>query len=153
MKIEKKLINHKLYKGKRPEKIKYIVVQNINNKHTSHYHVLNGNAIQVVPDEQMTDSVNGGRLNRNGYLHGICTKYNSVSIGLSDDLSEQDIETCLRLIMTLKQRYDVENDNIVRQMDITGEHNPKTWHDMNKWKKNIKDKLIDFSFAKTTKSE
>lgn len=83
----------------------------------------------------------------------ICTKYNSVSIGLSDTLSEQDIETCLRLIMTLKQRYDVENDNIVRQMDITGEHNPKTWHDMNKWKKNIKDKLIDFSFAKTTKSE
>ena len=151
MKIEKKILDPKFYGAKRPNDIKYIVVQTINNKSVMHYYVSEGNASQLVPDENMTDSVNGGKLNRRGYLHGLCTKYNSISIGLPDTISKEDKETCVKLIMTLKQRYDIKNDNIVRQMDITGEMNPNEWHDDEKWKAEIKNKLIDMSFVKETK--
>lgn len=58
-------------------------------------------------------------------------------------MSKDDEETCIRLIMTLKQRYDIKNDNIVRKMDITGELNPMKWHDNEKWNKDIKGRLID----------
>ena len=143
MKIEKKLLDRKFYGDKRPQNIKYIVIQDINNNSVTHYYIADGVVTQIVPDENMTDSVNGGKLNRRGYLHGICTKYNSLSVGLPNNMSKDDEETCIRLIMTLKQRYDIKNDNIVRKMDITGELNPMKWHDNEKWNKDIKGRLID----------
>ena len=148
MKIEKKILDSKFYGDKRTCDIKFIVVQDISNRSITHYYISEEKATQIVPDENMTNAVNGGRLNKRGYLHGICNKYNSISIGLSDKMSEEDKETCLRLIMALKQRYDINNDNIVRQMDITGELNPTIWHDDVKWKKDIKDKLIGIKQTK-----
>ena len=45
--------------------------------------------------------------------------------------------------MTIKQRYKVNKDNIIRQKDVTGEIDPAEWHDNDKWNKDIKNKLID----------
>ena len=143
MKIEKRYADPKHYSDKRQDGIVYIVIQALENKPTPHYHVSNGKAIQFVPDDFMSDSVNGGKLNGCGYLHGICTKYNCISIGVTDNMSEEDKTVCLNLVMTLKQRYGIKNENIVRQRDVTGEYTPCVWCDNGKWKEDIKDKLID----------
>lgn len=144
MKIEKKIVDTKYYDSKRnANDIKYIVIQTIGNKPTPHYHVINGDATQFIPDNYMSNSVNGAKLNKRGYLHGVCTKYNSISIGVPENMSDDDKQTCLNLIMTLKQRYKVKNNNIIRQTDVTGENNPAVWHDEDKWKNDIQNKLID----------
>lgn len=143
MKIEKRIASPEHYSDMRREKIIYIVVQNINNKATPHYHISNGKAIQVVPDDYMSNSVNGGRLNQYGTLHGVCTKYNSISIGVNDIMSEEDVTMCLNLIMTLKQRYRIENCNIIRQKDVTGEASPENWANDDAWNMAVKNKLID----------
>lgn len=144
MKIEKKLVSPKYFGDKRPvDDIKYIVIQETGNKATPHYHIMDGEAIQAVPDEYLSDSVNGPKLCFYGYLHGICNKYNSISIGVPSKMSQEDKQTCLNLIMTIKQRYKIKDDNIIRQMDVTGEINPEEWHDNEKWNKDIKNKLIE----------
>lgn len=144
MKIERRIADNRLYGDRRDKaNIKYIVVQTIENRPTAHYHVVNGEAIQLVPDGNMSNSVNGGKLSPKGILHGICTKYNSISIGLPYNLTPEDIQTCIKLIMTIKQRYNVENENVIRQMDITGEPNPERWFKDDKWNQDIKSNLID----------
>lgn len=144
MKIEKKLTNPKYFDGERPkEDIKYIVIQNIDNIAIPHYHLSDGKVIQVIPDDNMTDAVSGPKLTRFGVLHGICSKYNSISIGVPYKMSAEDKQMCLNLIMTIKQRYKIKNDNIIRQKDITGIMNPDVWHDNDKWNTDIKNKLID----------
>ena len=144
MKIEKRIADAKHYGDKRSTKdIKYIVIQNITNKPVSHYNIINGEAIQIIPDDHIGNSVSGPRLNRRGYLHGVCTKYNSVSIGVPCKLSDSDKQMCFNLIMTIKQRYKINDDDIIRQMDVTGEMDPETWHDSDSWNKDIKNKLID----------
>lgn len=146
MKIEKRLISYKNIKEKRTkDEIKYIVVQTIEENKLSHYRIVNGKAIQFIPDTGLSDSVNGARLSFLGHLHGICTKYNSISIGITDNISNDDIQTCYNLIMTLKQRYNIDKKNIVRQLDVTGVSNPEIWQDNNAWEKDIISKLIDFS--------
>lgn len=45
--------------------------------------------------------------------------------------------------MTIKQRYRIDNENIIRQYDVTGEMNPKEWCDVVLWDKDIKKNLID----------
>lgn len=144
MKIEKKLADSKYYGPKRTlSDIKYIVVQDIRNNTIPHYHIINETAIQIIPDYHMNDSVNGAKFSKNGYLHGICTKYNSISIGVPDNMSDHDKQLCFNLVMTLKQRYKIKNENIVRQLDVTGERNPVEWHASEKWNNDIKNKLID----------
>lgn len=144
MKIERKIAEPRHYGDKRSTKdIKFIVIQTIGNKATTHYHITDGTAIQFVPDDHMSDSVNGPRMNRLGIFHGICTKYNSISIGVPSKMSDDDVQTCLNLIMTLKQRYKINNNDIVRQKDITGENDPVKWYDDYKWTNDIKNKLID----------
>lgn len=144
MKIERRIADDKKLGEKRDKsEIKYIVIQTITNKPISHYHVVNGEAIQFIPDGNTSDSVNGGRLSSRGVLHGICTKYNSVSIGLSDNLTAEDLQTCIKLIMTIKQRYNINNENVIRQMDITGEPNPERWFNDDRWNKEIKYNLIE----------
>ena len=144
MKIEQQLLASELYGEKRNKKdIKYIVVQDIGNKHSPHYIVYEGKAIQKIPDDYASDSVNGCRLNRFGYLHGICTKYNSISIGIPSKMLTESKEMCVNLIMTLKQRYKISDDNIIRQMDITGELNPVCWHEFKTWERDVINKLIE----------
>lgn len=144
MKIEKKLVSPKYYGDKRStDDIMYIVIQERGNKATPHYHIISGEAIQAIPDEYLSDAVNGPRLSFYGYLHGISNKYNSISIGVPSKMSEEDKQMCLNLIMTIKQRYKIKDNNIIRQMDVTGEINPEEWHDNEKWKKDIRNKLIE----------
>lgn len=144
MKIERKIAEPRHYGDKRSTRdIKYIVLQTIGNKATTHYHISDGIAIQFVPDDHMSNAVNGAKMNRLGVLHGICTKYNSISIGVPCKMSEEDIQTCLNLVMTLKQRYKINNNDIVRQKDITGEVDPGKWYDDDCWNNDIKNKLID----------
>lgn len=144
MRIEKKFAHCKCYGDKRDiNDIDYLVIKSIDNKPITHYHVVNGTAIQLIPDENISDSVNGPRLCAKGYLHGICTRYNSISIGVSDKLSENDIQTLIKLVMTLRQRYKVKSDNVIRQKDITGECCPEIWYEDDTWKQDIKDKLIE----------
>ena len=144
MKIEKKIADPKYYDEKRDTNdIKYIVIQTVSNKATPHYHIVDGKAIQVVPDVYMSNSINGAKVNEFGYLHGICTKYNCISIGVPEDMSDEDKQTCLNLVMTIKQRYKIKNENIVRQLNVTGEINPREWFDYDKWKRDIQNKLID----------
>ena len=154
MKIEKKITSQKHYGDIRSiDDIVFIVLQTIDNSPVTHYHVVDGTAIQLVPDNYISDSVNGPRYSKFGYLHGICTKYNCISIGVPEKMSQEDKQTCLNLIMTLKQRYKIHEDNVIRQMDVTGEVDPVEWHNNDKWKKDIKDKLIDWSYTRTTDSE
>lgn len=144
MKIERQLAPIKCYGGKRSKNdIVYIVLQDIDNKPLTHYRIIEGQAIQKIPDDYVSDAVNGPRFSRNGYLHGICTKYNSISIGIPDHMTEDDVQTCLHLIMTIKQRYKVHNDCIIRKTDVTGEINPESLFDNDRWKADIKDKLIE----------
>ena len=144
MKIEKQFTPMKYYGDKRNKNdIIYIVVQTIENRPITHYQIVDGKVIQKIPDDYTSDAINGPRLCKFGYLHGICTKYNCISIGISDHLSEDDIQMCLHLIMTMKQRYRIKNECIVRQVDVTGEANPEIWYDNDKWKADIKDKLIE----------
>ena len=144
MKIERKIAEPRFYGDKRSTKdIKFIVIQTIGNKATTHYHITDGTAIQFVPDDHISDAVNGARMNRLGIFHGICTKYNSISIGVPSKMSDDDVQTCLNLIMTLKQRYKINNNDIVRQKDVTGENDPVKWYDDYKWTNDIKNKLID----------
>ena len=58
-------------------------------------------------------------------------------------MTEDDVQTCLHLIMTIKQRYKVHNDCIIRKTDVTGEINPESLFDNDRWKADIKDKLIE----------
>lgn len=145
MKIEKNLTNPKNYCEERKCKIEYIVIQNIGNRFSPHYHIVDGNAIQIIPDKNMSNSVNGGRLNQHGTLHGICTKYNSISIGIGINPSSDDIKACISLIMALKQRYNVKIENVICQRDITGELSPERWCDKGRWKAEIVDKLTEFT--------
>ena len=39
--------------------------------------------------------------------------------------------------MTLRQRHKIKENNIIRQIDITGEVSPKIWFDKDKWEKDI----------------
>lgn len=144
MKIEKRLANKKHYGDKRStQDIKYIVLQTIGNNATPHYYISDNEAIQIIPDDFMSDAVNGAKVTKRGILHGICTKYNSIAIGVPCKMSDDVKQTCLNLIMTIKQRYKIENNDIVRQTDVTGSVNPEVWHDNNKWLNDIKNKLID----------
>lgn len=144
MRIDRAYINSTLYDEKRNvSDIEFIVIQDIGNKHSAHYIVLDGKAIQKIPDEYTSLVVNGGKLNKCGYLHGICTKYNSLSISVPGKMSSEDLDVCIKVIMTLKQRYNISNDNIIRQMDVTGACNPEEWQNKDRWETDIKDKLIE----------
>ena len=144
MKIEKKYAHCSHYGDKRDENdINYIVIKSIDDKPITHYHIVNGTAIQLIPDENISDSVNGAKMCVKGYLHGICTRYNSISIGVSDKMSKEDLQTLINLIMTIRQRYKIKNENVIRQKDITGEFNPEIFYEDDTWKKNILDKLIE----------
>lgn len=143
MRIESRLTNPENYDDVRPDSIKYIVVQNIGNTSSPHYHIKDGKAIQIIPDVNMSNSVNGGRLNDCGVLHGICTKYNSISIGVCDNLSKDDKKACIDLVMTLKQRYNVEKNNIIRKKDITGVLEPTEWCNDKNWIEEVVKQIIE----------
>ena len=144
MKIEQKFADAKNYGDKRDKKdIEYIVIQTINNKPITHYQVRDGSAFQYIPDDFSSDSVNGARLSTRGVFHGICTKYNSISIGLPYKPSTDEIQICIKLIMTIKQRYKVKNEKVIRLTDITGEPNPERWYDNGRWQKDIISNLIE----------
>ena len=144
MKIERQFIGKRHYGESRSTKdIRFIVVRTIDNNAITHYHIIKGTAIQKIPDEYMSDAINGGKVNKYAYLHGICTKYNSLSIGVPSRMSQDDKQMCINLIMTLKQRYKIKDDDIVRQFDVTGDINPEEWYDAHLWHKDIKNKLID----------
>lgn len=143
MRIESRLTNPENYDDVRPDSIKYIVVQNIGNTSSPHYHIKDGKAIQIIPDVNMSNSVNGGRLNDCGVLHGICTKYNSISIGVCDNLSKDDKKACIDLVMTLKQRYNVKKNNIIRKKDITGVSEPTEWYNDKNWIEEVVKQIIE----------
>lgn len=143
MRIESRLTIPGNYGGVRPESIKYIVIQNIGNKFSPHYHIKDGKAVQIIPDANMSNSVNGGKLNDCGVLHGVCTKYNSISIGVCDNLSKEDKNICVNLVMTLKQRYNVKKNNIIRKKDVTGALEPTEWHNDKKWIEEVVKQIIE----------
>ena len=144
MRIASQLVEPQYYgENRNVEDIKYIVIQTIGNKAVPHYYIQDGIAIQKVPDEYTSDAVSGGRVNKYGYLHGVCTKYNSISIGLPEEISLENKTICVNLIMTIKQRYNIANNDIVRQMDVTGACDPECWFNDTYWNKDIKDRLIE----------
>lgn len=144
MKIEKKITDACNYGDKRNTgDIKYVVLLDLGERPTPHYHVCGDKVYQIVPDNMMSATVNGARLSKDGVYHGICTKYNSVSIGINNNLSDKDSELCLHLIMTLLQRYDLRPDDVIRLKDITGEISPEIWEDNNKWTDDVINKLND----------
>lgn len=143
MKIEKKYADLKPREKRNTNDINYIVIQAFNDNDTSHYHISDGKVIQVLPDACISNSVNGGRVSRLGVYHGICNKYNSVSIGISNHPEEDDIELCKHLIMTLIYRLKIKKDNVIRQVDITGEISPEVWYDKDKWELDVIDKIKD----------
>ena len=142
MRIEKKITDSKNYGDKRKTSdIQYIVVMSLGDKPTPHYHIADGKAYQIVPDSNLSKSVNGAKMNRRGIYHGICTTYNSISIGMVDNPSQEDTEMCLRLMMTIMQRYNIPYNKVIRKRDVTGEINPEIWDDDNKWKLKVMERL------------
>ena len=145
MRISRRFADKRTYGEKRStDDIQYIVVQTISNTASSHYFIRDNEAIQLIPDEYMSNAINGARIGKDGILHGICTKYNSISIGVPYEMSDDVKQMCLNLVMTIKQRYKICNENIVRKTDVTGESNPEAWYDNDRWTKDIKNKLIEF---------
>lgn len=128
MKIESK-INHDIDYGcqRNLNDIKYIVIQSVCEVPT-HYGVIGDKAVQYIPDIYISESINGAKLSHLGIYHGICTRYNSITISITSD-SEKSI--CL--IRTLMQRYKIPPENVLRKMDVTGEANPEIWFDKHKW--------------------
>lgn len=126
MKIESRINYKKDYGCQRnTSDIKYIVVLSSDDTH----YVVDGDKVyQHIPDIFMSDSVNGARICSLGAFHGICTRYNSLTVGITSD-SEKSI--CL--IRTLMQRYKIPPENVLRKTDVTGEMNPEIWFDKHKW--------------------
>lgn len=142
MKIEKRITSPKNYGDKRDTKdILYIVIDSIDNGPSCHYHIANGKAYQIVPDNYMSDSINGARLSRLGVYHGICTKYNSISIGIDDNPSDEEIDLCFHTVMMLLQRYAISLDNILRKVDVTGTAEPEIWFDNYRWNRDIVNRI------------
>lgn len=143
MKIEKKFADLKNREKRDKSEIKYIVIQPFQNKDTSHYHIMDNKVYQILPDSCISDSVSGGKLNRLGVYHGICTRFNSVSISVKDYPDKKDIELCKHLIMTIRQRYNIRDNDIIRQTDITGEIGPEIWFNNSRWNEDIIQGLKD----------
>ena len=143
MKIERKYTDTKTREKRNTKDIDYIVIQSHNNKDTSHYHIADGKIVQVLPDTYISNSVNGGRLTKLGIYHGICTKYNSISISVNNHPDEEDIELCRHLIMTLIYRHKINKEKVVRQTDVTGEVSPEIWFDKDKWDSDVIEKIKD----------
>ena len=80
MKIVKKFADIKPRDKRDTKDINYIVIQAFSDQDTSHYHVSDGKIVQILPDNCISNSINGGKVSRFGLYHGICNKYNSVSI-------------------------------------------------------------------------
>lgn len=136
--IEKKIADPKNYGDKRNvEDIKYIVIQEVSDKPISHYQVLNNNVIQVIPDDYISNSVNGPRCCHLGIYHGICTKYNSITICIAESPNNDDLDLLSHLIMTIKRRYKISVDKIIRQSEVTGEANPQMFLDNDLWRKKV----------------
>lgn len=154
MKIEKKYTSLKKFGDKRKtDDINYIVVQSIGDRPTPHYHVVAEKVYQIIPDNYMSNSVNGARLSRHGVYHGICTKYNCISIGINENPTREDRDLCIHLILTLMQRYNLSSDKIIRQKDITGEVDPEIWFDESDWSRNVIRHINDILNTKTDSLE
>lgn len=144
--IESKISDSKNYGEVRETKdIEYIVVQSFSDRPTSHYHVINGKIYHIIPDDYISDSVNGPRLTHFGRCHGICTKYNSISINIDNECTNTDIQQLSFLIMSLKRKYKIDVEKIIRQLDITGEADPIVFFDNSKWHEKVLQKIIDMS--------
>ena len=136
--IEKKIADPKNYGDKRNvEDIEYIVIQEVSEKPISHYQVMNNNVIQVIPDDYISNSVNGPRCCHLGIYHGICTKYNSITICIAEKPNNDDLDLLSHLIMTIKRRYKISIDKIIRQSEVTGEPNPQMFLDNDLWHKKV----------------
>ena len=134
MKIDTKLINKNFVKGRKGQKIKYIVIHDTWNFGTSatamnHYIYFNGayrgasahyfvdqkQILQIVKDEDTSWAVGDG----NG-KYGI-TNSNSVSIEIcvNDGNYEMEINRTLWLTKHLMKKYNVSIDNVVRHYDAS----------------------------------
>lgn len=144
--IEKKYTDPKNYGDKRKvEDIEYIVIQEISEKPISHYHVINEKVVQLIPDDFISNSVNGPRCCYLGIYHGICTKYNSITICIADTPNKCDMELLSHLIMTLKRRYKISENKIIRQSEVTGEPNPQIFLDNELWRKKVIQRIQEMS--------
>lgn len=138
MVIDKKFTEPKNYGDKRNKNdIEYIVIQEFSDKPTAHYHIVNEQVLQLIPDDFISNAVNGGKCCNLGIYHGICTKYNCISICIVENPNENDLELLSHLIMTIKRRYKISDDNILRQSDVTGEPNPQMFLDNRKWHEKV----------------
>lgn len=136
--IEKKIADPKNYGDKRNvEDIEYIVIQEVSDKPISHYQVMNNKVIQVIPDDYISNSVNGPKCCHLGIYHGISTKYNSITICIAEIPNNDDLDLLSHLIMTIKRRYKISVDKIIRQSEVTGEPNPQIFLDNDLWRKKV----------------
>lgn len=142
MKIAKKYVSPKHYGDKRSTgEIKYIVIQSLCNKPCSHYVVRNDESVQLIPDDRISLAVKGPRMTKEGVYHGVSNVYNSLSVCIPENPTSEELDLCRHLVMTLKQRYKIDNDNIIRLKDITGENNPEYFADNDRWHKCFCEKI------------
>lgn len=144
MTIEPKYTDPRNYGDVRDIKdIEYIVVQSFSKRPTAHYHIIKGKIYQIIPDEYISESVNGPKLTHFGKYHGICTKYNSISINIDENCSNKDIQLLSYLIMSIKRKYNVKKEKIIRQLEVTGEADPLRFFDSEEWNKKVINRIID----------
>lgn len=143
MKIEPKIIDTSQCLSRNSSDIKYIVIQEFKNGTPSHYQIANGKVYQMIPDKKTSDAINGPKISSKGKFHGICTKYNCISISIDKAPSKEDTEIINHLIMTIRQRYKINLSNVLRQTDVTGEMSPEIWYDNSRWDRDVISKLND----------
>ena len=133
MRIYKDLVKNSNQGQRQCDEIIFIVIQDHNDDNVCHYNVTNNKVVQLIPDENISASVSGPKINKNGIKHGVCTMYNSISIALKDNIDTEGQKLCKKLIMTLKMRYKIKNENILRIKDVTGVTSPLAWQNNDDW--------------------
>lgn len=126
-------------------------------KASAHYFVDNDSITQSVPENMIAFSVGGKKLNSGGYLNGICTNTNSISIELCDskkngryDFTENTLEQAIELGKAMMDKYNIPIERVVRHYDVTGKICPRPFvEDVGYWI-TFKGRLIDS--VKTTPS-
>lgn len=114
---------------------------------SAHYFADDDSITQSVPDDFVAYSVGGAKYpscsqTGGGKYYGICTNANSISIEMCDTVRDGVAQATLKtmqntvdLILMLMDKYDIDEDHVIRHFDITGKMcpsylvNEKAWID------------------------
>jgi hypothetical protein len=114
---------------------------------SAHYFVDDDSITQSVPDNYVAYTVGGEKYpsckdTGGGKYYGICKNANSINIEMCDTVRDGVYQATLKtmqntvdLILMLMDKYDIDEDHVIRHFDVTGKMcpaylvNEQAWHD------------------------